>query len=96
MAGNTLAIPLLAGRRFTGRETAILNEASRPVLLSRSLATDLFGTLERAVGRSLEAAVFGQPMPSHVVGVVEDIIDTGRTMKVRPHVLKFVYENVSS
>jgi predicted permease len=72
---ETLGVPILAGRAFAADETTTLDEESRPVVLGRSLAARLFGTPERSVGRSLDAAVFGQPMPVHVVGVAEDIID---------------------
>jgi predicted permease len=73
---QTLDVPLLAGRTFTTEEASTLNEESRPVVMGRSLAAGLFGTPQRAVGRSLDASVFGQPMPVHVVGVVEDVIDS--------------------
>ena len=73
---DALEVPTLAGRTFTVEEATVGGGESRPVIVSASLAARLFGTPERAVGRSLDAAVFGQSMPVHVVGVVEDIIDS--------------------
>lgn len=73
---RTLDIPILAGRPFTAGEATAVHGESRPVVLSRSLAERLYGTPERAVGRSVDATVFGRPMPAHVVGVAEDVIDS--------------------
>jgi predicted permease len=81
---KTLRVPVLAGRDFSSEETTVLNEASRAVVIGRTLAVDLFGAPEEAVGRSLEAAVFGQPMAVHVVGVVEDVIDSNLRREPRP------------
>jgi len=71
-----LGVPTVAGRTFTSDEVTSMSEGSRPLVLGRRMAERLFVTPERAVGRTVDAEIFGQPMSGHVVGVVEDIIDS--------------------
>jgi len=73
---SLLAVPVLAGRAFTRDETLpSAGKDPQVAVLGRTLALELFGTPERALGRRLDFA--SSRMPSHpvVVGVVEDFID---------------------
>ncbi len=72
---EVLGIPPVAGRTFRSSEVAEVSEGATPVVLNERLATELFGSPERAVGATLDASVFGRPMPSRVVGVVGDVVD---------------------
>ncbi|MGE0041242.1 MAG: ABC transporter permease [Vicinamibacterales bacterium] len=64
----TLRRPLLAGREFTGGDTA---DASRVVVVNQRLATRAWGG-ENPLGRTLVLDYQGAPYPYEVVGVVRD------------------------
>ena len=77
---NRVSRTVLASTSADGQRTS--------VVLGRTLAVRLFGAPERAVGRALDASVFGQPFPVLVVGVVEDVIDSD--LRSDPHPKMYV------
>lgn len=85
---DVLEIPIVAGRDFTALETTFVPEGDTPVILSRRLADRLFGTPERSLGQRLAANVFGNSMPTVVVGVVADVIDSD--LRSDPHPKMYV------
>jgi predicted permease len=71
---ETLRIPLIRGRAFTASEIPAPGVSGVPaVILSESLARQLFGTVE-IIGRTVEIPVYQQPIDVYpVVGVAADV-----------------------
>jgi putative ABC transport system permease protein len=68
---ETLRIPLVRGRVFTADDLGAPGKpARRVVILNEWLARDLFGSIDEAVGRSVEFRVLGTKGPCEVIGVV--------------------------
>ena len=66
---QTLCIPLLRGRNFSDAEQ---REAKRVILINEALAREHFPN-EDPIGRRLDVAMFENPTPAEIIGVVGNV-----------------------
>ncbi len=86
---DTLRIPLVRGRLFTADDLGAPGKpARRVVILNEWLARDLFGSIDGAVGRSVEFRVLGTNGPCEVVGVVGNALSSVLTDERAPMVFE--------
>jgi len=73
---DVLGMPIVAGRGFTREESMpAIDSRPRVAVLGHSLATRLFGSARRAVGRTMDVNVSGEAATVTVVGVADDVVD---------------------
>ena len=86
---ETLRIPLVRGRLFTADDLGAPGKpARRVVILNEWLARDLFGSIDGAVGRSVEFRVLGTKGPCEVIGVVGNALYSVLTDERAPMVFE--------
>jgi putative ABC transport system permease protein len=66
---QTMGIPLLRGRNFSDAE---LREAKRVILINEALAREHFAN-EDPIGHRLDVAMFENPTPAEIIGVVGNV-----------------------
>jgi putative ABC transport system permease protein len=71
---KVLGVPMIAGRDFSSEDNL---GSERVVIVSRSVAQNLFGGVEDVLNRKMwwTDPLFGKPVPRRIVGVVEDVDD---------------------
>ena len=86
---ETLGIPLVRGRLFTADDLGAPGKpARRVVILNEWLARDLFGSIDEAVGRSVEPRVLGTKGPCEVIGVVGNALYSALTDERAPMIFE--------
>ena len=86
---DTIRIPIVRGRLFSADDLGAPGKpARRVVILNEWLARDLFGSIDEAVGRSVEFRVLGTKGPCDVIGVVGNALYFGLTDERAPMIFE--------
>jgi putative ABC transport system permease protein len=86
---DTLRIPLLRGRTFTADDIGTPGmPARRVVIVNEWLARDLFGSIEGAVGQSVEFRILGSQGPCEIIGVVGNALYSVLTEERAPMIFE--------